>query len=344
MSGHSTEHVRGLATDAHAGRPCPYCRFALKESVEIVQCGACGSVHHADCWDDNGGCSIMACPGGPGETPATHSAPAPAVAAQVAAPPPAPVISVATQSVPVAAAAPPASTPPAPSGGSKRGGALLIGAIVLLAFAISGVAVALVLTKSKTPAKTVSARTTGAAAGGADHAPAPTPTETLTPEPTGTPDPAPTEAPVADSTGVLPDVSRAQMRRDIRDMLLTWHEDIADGDSQGAWDLLTERKRQQAERKFGFSKWSSDQETLGRYLDPSGIRASIQDIDEKTGVARVMVAGMIYDKPGAYCEWRGVTWVRYEDGEWKYDPGYSTTPQREREWKNRFSELLGGAC
>ena len=73
-----------------------------------------------------------------------------------------------------------------------------------------------------------------------------------------------------------------------------------------------------------------------------GIRVSIQDLDAKTGVARVLVGGMHYSKTN--CEWRGVTWVRYEDGGWKYDPGYSTTPQREREWKNRFTELLGGAC
>jgi hypothetical protein len=64
-----------------------------------------------------------------------------------------------------------------------------------------------------------------------------------------------------------------------------------------------------------------------------------------SGVAQVDVTGMTWDKPGASCtEWSGITWVKYEAGSWKYDPGYSTTPQREREWKSRFSQLLGGQC
>jgi hypothetical protein len=68
-------------------------------------------------------------------------------------------------------------------------------------------------------------------------------------------------------------------------------------------------------------------------------------VNEATGVVQVMVTGMRWTKPGATCsEWSGVTWVRWENGGWYYDPGYSTTPQRTRDWKNRFSELLGGSC
>ena len=29
-------------------------------------CSVCGAVHHADCWQDNAGCAITACTGGPG--------------------------------------------------------------------------------------------------------------------------------------------------------------------------------------------------------------------------------------------------------------------------------------
>ena len=58
---------RGLAIDEHAGRPCPYCRFAIKAGVDVVTCGECGAVHHADCWDDNAGCSIMGCAAAPAE-------------------------------------------------------------------------------------------------------------------------------------------------------------------------------------------------------------------------------------------------------------------------------------
>jgi len=39
-----------------------------------------------------------------------------------------------------------------------------------------------------------------------------------------------------------------------------------------------------------------------------------------------------------------LTWVKYEGGQWTYDPGYSTTPARRRTWQPRTGELLGGAC
>jgi hypothetical protein len=39
----------------------------------MVQCGHCNSAHHADCWDDNRGCAVVACAGGP--TSATAAQP-----------------------------------------------------------------------------------------------------------------------------------------------------------------------------------------------------------------------------------------------------------------------------
>ena len=71
----------------------------------------------------------------------------------------------------------------------------------------------------------------------------------------------------------------------------------------------------------------------------------MEKTEPNEGVAQVDITGMSWSKPGASCtEWSGITWVKYEDGAWKYDPGYSTTPQREREWKPRYAELLGGQC
>ncbi len=332
MSGQASESVRGVATDAHAGRPCPYCRFALKATVDIVQCGACGSIHHADCWDDNGGCSIMACPGGPGATNGTGQT--------AAIPPPPPVFAPPVAGTGTFAAPPTAAFPPPPTpggGGSKRGGLILIAAIVLLAFAISGVAVALVLTKAD-PAPT------GAAAGGGEQID-PTPEATVEATPDATVEPDPTIEPEPTPESALPADSRGQMRRDIQDMLRTWHENIVAGDPQAAWDMLTSRKQTQNERKYGFREWARGQATLAPHLDPSGTHVSIVDLNDKTGVATVKVTGMSWSKPGARCsEWSGITWVRYEDGAWKYDPGYSTTPQRESAWKNRFGQLLGGSC
>jgi hypothetical protein len=67
--------------------------------------------------------------------------------------------------------------------------------------------------------------------------------------------------------------------------------------------------------------------------------------DPATGVVQVRVTGMGWSAPYRHCRtWSGITWVKYEGGQWKYDPGYSTTRERKREWKSRYAELLGGSC
>lgn len=97
--------------------------------------------------------------------------------------------------------------------------------------------------------------------------------------------------------------------------------------------------------KGGYAAWVKNQSTLRPYLNPAGLQVSIQSTEPISGEAQVDVTGMSWDKPGAPCrQWSGITWVKYENGEWRYDPGYSTTPQREREWKSHYSELLGGSC
>jgi hypothetical protein len=147
------------------------------------------------------------------------------------------------------------------------------------------------------------------------------------------------------SNGVLPAVPGEQMQSEIQQMLLSWHEDVVAGNYRGAWELLSHRKQQQDEREYGYTTWVKNQSTLRPYLNPSGLQVSVEHVESGSGVAQVNVTGMGWDKPGAPCtEWSGITWVKYEDGGWKYDPGYSTTPQREREFKSRYSELLGGKC
>jgi hypothetical protein len=147
------------------------------------------------------------------------------------------------------------------------------------------------------------------------------------------------------SSSLLPDVSEGQMASDIQDLLLDFHQQVVAGNTQAAWNLLTPRKRAQVRREDGYGAWSRAQATLRNDLDPEGLEVSIENVDPDTGVARVDVTGMYWYKPGAGCdEWSGLTWVKYEDGEWLYDPGFSTTPARRRAWEPRFSELLGGAC
>jgi hypothetical protein len=145
--------------------------------------------------------------------------------------------------------------------------------------------------------------------------------------------------------GLLPAVSTQQMESEIQEMLRNWHEDVVRGDYHAAWELLSQRKQAQQEREQGYAKWEKNQSTLRPYLNPAGLQVSIQSTEPSSGVAQLDVTGMTWNRPGASCsEWSGITWVKYEDGEWRYDPGYSTTSQRERKWKSHYSELLGGSC
>jgi hypothetical protein len=145
------------------------------------------------------------------------------------------------------------------------------------------------------------------------------------------------------STG-LPYESRDEMNSEIRRTLLGYHVALLEGRFQNAWGLLSERKKQQNLDENGYAKWRSAQGSLAPYLEPRGIQTHIEGFEEH-GVARVDVRGMGWYQPGAPCsEWSGLTWVKYERGAWYYDPGYSTTPRRERIWKPRYGRLLGGSC
>jgi hypothetical protein len=151
------------------------------------------------------------------------------------------------------------------------------------------------------------------------------------------------EAVELDSDG-LPAVSRAEMEDEIQALLLAYHEDVVAGDYRSAWALLSARKRQQNLAEYGYGKWMEAQASLSGYLVPGGLQARIDGVEDE-GVARVNVDGMGWSDPGSRCsEWSGLTWARYEQGVWTYDPGYSTTPARRRTWQPRSAELLGANC
>jgi hypothetical protein len=154
-----------------------------------------------------------------------------------------------------------------------------------------------------------------------------------------------TTTPTSTDEGTLPGVSTQQMATEIQATLSDWHDDVVQGNYHAAWKLLSARKQAQAEGEGGYAAWAKNQSTLRPYLNPAGLAVSVEDTEAESGVAQVDVTGMTWDKPGAHCsEWSGITWVKYENGEWRYDPGYSTTQQREHEWKSRYTELLGGSC
>jgi TM2 domain-containing membrane protein YozV len=47
---------------------CPYCRTPVEES-EAVVCQGCGTPHHADCLEENGGCTVFGCSQAPPPEP-----------------------------------------------------------------------------------------------------------------------------------------------------------------------------------------------------------------------------------------------------------------------------------
>lgn len=69
---------------------CPYCRTAILDDADPpkVLCTGCGTAHHADCFAENGGCTIFGCSGAPPDEPKlniasheTHSVNLPAATA-----------------------------------------------------------------------------------------------------------------------------------------------------------------------------------------------------------------------------------------------------------------------
>ena len=76
---------------------CPYCRGKISEDDQSLACEGCGTLHHADCYAENAGCTIFGCSKAPADEPklsvstpdlAGVSAPAQATETRVAAPPP----------------------------------------------------------------------------------------------------------------------------------------------------------------------------------------------------------------------------------------------------------------
>ena len=50
---------------------CPYCRVAVPEGPDAnkVFCNGCGTPHHQDCYNENGGCTVFGCRCAPADDP-----------------------------------------------------------------------------------------------------------------------------------------------------------------------------------------------------------------------------------------------------------------------------------
>jgi len=81
---------------------CPYCRDHISDKEAITACAGCGTRHHADCYTENGGCTIFGCSCAPAEEPKLSVS--------------APELVTVTTTVAVTAPALPAVAPPPPPG------------------------------------------------------------------------------------------------------------------------------------------------------------------------------------------------------------------------------------
>jgi TM2 domain-containing membrane protein YozV len=65
---------------------CPYCRSGFEPEDVVQTCPACGTPHHADCFAENGGCTIFGCTAAPADeakvsvTPTDFRPPSPVAA------------------------------------------------------------------------------------------------------------------------------------------------------------------------------------------------------------------------------------------------------------------------
>jgi TM2 domain-containing membrane protein YozV len=84
---------------------CPYCRAPFEPDEPVVTCEACSTPHHADCYEENKGCTVFGCAKAPSDEPAISvttteiATPGPATVAPASArptPPPPPRAGVST--------------------------------------------------------------------------------------------------------------------------------------------------------------------------------------------------------------------------------------------------------
>lgn len=47
--------------EEYIGKICPFCKTEIKEGDAVQVCPACGIPHHAECWEENKGCTTFGC-------------------------------------------------------------------------------------------------------------------------------------------------------------------------------------------------------------------------------------------------------------------------------------------
>jgi hypothetical protein len=44
---------------------CPYCQSKIKDDLDVIVCSICGTPHHRECYEENGGCTTYGCANNP---------------------------------------------------------------------------------------------------------------------------------------------------------------------------------------------------------------------------------------------------------------------------------------
>ena len=93
---------------------CPYCRTPIEpDSGEQFLCTGCGTPHHADCFKENGGCTVFGCSAAPADEQKVSVTPRD-IAAPIAGAAPAPTIGNLPSMLPGVGLMPPGWNPNAP--------------------------------------------------------------------------------------------------------------------------------------------------------------------------------------------------------------------------------------
>jgi hypothetical protein len=78
--------MKAEVQDSVKAEVCPYCRTRIGAEDGPTVCEGCGTAHHADCYAENGGCTIFGCSNAPGDEPKLSVSTPELVAASAAAP------------------------------------------------------------------------------------------------------------------------------------------------------------------------------------------------------------------------------------------------------------------
>ena len=171
---------------------------------------------------------------------------------------------------PAAPPPPPMWPPQQPPPSNERRGPWLAIAIIVLAIAVGGAAVAVVLSRQGSDARLAANTITPQTVTVPATTPAPSSSSTET---TSTPGSTIT-ATTPPSNGQLPGGSNQQLASEIQPMLLEWHEDVVHNNFHAAWELLSHRKQIQDEREYGYSTWvknQSNSQPISQSIGPAGV-------------------------------------------------------------------------